>query len=186
MSSISSTSSSLSREYPSLPLPPRYPTQRVLRTAGFVDELDALGFTGVPRRRASNMSSSTTSLSSQAPPRFDPPPPPYCRFDSVEHHDLGFAGVDWGFDEPATLDDIITISYGDVIKAKLRYKLHKLRMGKKADEWHVFLNKSLKPGEAPWAPLGSMLWKVRRSRLSLSYTESESSSVISTERRSSL
>lgn len=54
---------------------------------------------------------------------------------------------------------------GDVLKAKLRYKMHKLKMGKHADQWHVFLNKSLKPGEAPWAPLGSTLWKVPKYEL---------------------
>lgn len=70
---------------------------------------------------------------------------------------------------------------GDVLKAKLRYKMHKLRAGKNAEEWHVFLNRSLKPGEAPWAPLGSTLWKVPRYEL-----EAGGDAVPGFERRSSV
>lgn len=72
---------------------------------------------------------------------------------------------------------------GDVLKAKLRYKMHKLKMGKNADEWHVFLNKSLKPGEAPWAPLGSSLWKVPKYELD---SDRGSEGSIGAERRSSV
>lgn len=87
---------------------------------------------------------------------------------------------------------------GDVMKAKMRYKLHQLKKGKNADEWHVFLNKSLRPGEAPWAPLGSKLWKIPRYELAYAQSQSRSSSEnessegeeseapISTERRSSV
>jgi hypothetical protein len=78
------------------------------------------------------------------------------------------------------------VSHGDVIMAKLRYKLHKVKMGKNAEEWHVFLNKSLKPGEVPWAPLGSALWKVPRSELSLPPASDSSLRIVSTERRSSV
>jgi len=182
MSFISSGSSSSSQESLGLPQPPRYPTRRVLRAAESVDELDALGFAGVPRRYARNPSSSTLSSASQPS---DAPPPPYCRTESAQHH-LGFAGLNWSSDEPAVSGDIIMISNGDVIKAKLRYKLHKLKTGKKAQDWHVFLNKSLKPGEAPWAPLGSALWKVSRSELSSPSSDNESSSSINSERRSSV
>lgn len=81
---------------------------------------------------------------------------------------------------------------GDVLKAKLRYKMHKLKMGKHADEWHIFLNRSLKPGEAPWAPLGSKLWKVPKYELGYTQRSSEGSDSegeqgpIGTERRSSV
>jgi len=181
MSQISSVSSSSSQESLGLPPPPRYPARRVLRAVETVDELDALGFAGVPRRYASIASSSTSSLSCHTPQSPDGPPPAY---ESAVHH-LGFGGVTWSYDEPEVSDDVVMISHGDVIKAKLRYKLHKLRMGKNAEEWHIFLNKSLKPGEASWAPLGSALWKVPRSQ-SLPLPPSESPSPTGTERRSSI
>jgi len=184
MSQISSASSSSSQESLGLPQPPRYPTRRVLRAVETIDELDALGFAGVPRQYTSIASSSTSSLSCHTSQSPDAPPPAYCQFESTEHH-LGFGGVNWSYDEPEVSDDVVMISHGDVIKAKLRYKLHKLRMGKNAEEWHVFLNKSLKPGEASWAPLGSPLWKVPRSQ-SLPSPPGESPSPASTERRSSI
>jgi len=70
--------------------------------------------------------------------------------------------MNWGYAEPLT-DDIERITHGEVIKAKLRYKLHKLRYGKRAEPWDMFQNRYLKPGEAPWAPLDSPLWKLPKS-----------------------
>jgi len=203
--SASSASSSSSQESLGLPQS-RYVNRRVLRAAESVDELDALGFAGVPRRYAtrSNSSESTDSSFSSSsagslplspPPPF-PAPPSYCQFESPEHH-LGFSGVrtfgEANADRVAS-NDVIMTTNGDVIKAKLRYKMHKLKAGKHAEEWHVFLNKSLKPGEAPWAPLGSILWKVPRYELGQSSGSSSGSeddmseepSPISSERRSSV
>jgi hypothetical protein len=184
MPQFSSASSSSSQESLGFSQPPRYPTRRLLRAVESVDELDALGFAGVPRRRASDASSSNASLSHPPLHSFDAPPPPYCRFESAEHH-LGFGGVSWSYDEPAVSNNVIMVSQGDVVRAKLRYKMHRLKMGKNANEWHVFLNKSLKPGEAPWAPLGSALWKVPRSESPPS-PANQFPSPINTERRSSL
>jgi len=88
-----------------------------------------------------------------------------------------------GYAECGVSDDVIMTTNGDVIKAKLRYKVHKLRMGKHADEWHVFLNRSLKPGEAPWAPAGSPMWKVSKGELEAA---SASTVDLGMERRSSV
>lgn len=155
MSCSASSSSTESLGFP--------PNRRALRAADSMDELDVLGFAGIPRRyqapRRNDSSSSTSSSSSISPFDVAPPPsyypPTYVKFESPEHM-LG------GYAECGVSDDVIMITNGDVIKAKLRYRIHKLRMGKHADEWHVFLNRSLKPGEAPWAPAGSPMWKVSR------------------------
>jgi len=136
MSSQSLSSSSSS----SLDSPSRIPSYDI--------ELDHLGFSGVSR----------------APKYTTQPlhaPPPYVRFESQEHQ-LGFAGTNWSYAEPLT-DDIERTTHGEVIKAKLRYKLHKLRHGKHSEPWDIFQNRFLKPGEAPWAPLDSPLWKLPRS-----------------------
>ena len=123
---MSSASSSSSQESLGFPQPPRYRSRRVLvslikplkfelmteqlslfvclqRAVESVDELDALGFAGIPRRHASGASSSTVSLSQPPPHSFDVPPPPYCRFE----HRSGFAGVSWSFDDLAVSDDVI-------------------------------------------------------------------------------
>jgi len=57
------------------------------------------------------------------------------------------------------------IKHGDVIRAKLRYRLHKLRQGKNALPWDVFLNQNLKEGEMPWAPREAPTWKLTTSTL---------------------
>jgi len=138
MSSQSLSSSSST----SLHSPSRNPT--------YDTELDHLGFAGISRTR----NYPTQSL---------PAPPPYVRFESQEHQ-FECAGVNWSYAEPLT-DDIVCVTHGEVIKAKLRYKLHKLRHGKHAEPWDVFQNRFLKPGEVPWAPLDSPLWKLPRSSI---------------------
>jgi len=91
-----------------------------------------------------------------------PPPPPYVRFESHGDHHTATEDINWTYAESLT-DGIERVTHGEVIKAKLRYKLHKLRRGKRADPWDVFQNRFLKPGEAPWAPLDSPLWKLPKS-----------------------
>jgi len=114
------------------------------------DEGRYLGFAGVNRRFPEP----------EYRPRYavQQAPPPYVRFDN-EQQALGFAGVNWSYAEPI-LGDIESVTQGDVIKAKLRWKMHKLRRGKNAEPWDTFLNRSLKPGETPWAPEDSPVWKV--------------------------
>ncbi|KAF8317656.1 hypothetical protein DL93DRAFT_2076744 [Clavulina sp. PMI_390] len=197
----------------SLGFPPRPVPRRVLRAVESVDELDALGFAGIPRRHANTirsssfassstasltLSSSTSSRSSTAfssslalppPPPF-PAPPTYVEEPSELDY-LGFGGMR-PRESSVEVDEVNMTTNGDVFKAKLRYKLHKLQRGKRALEWHVFLNQHLKPGEAPWAPLGSSLWKVPKYEMDYatrmatgSGSESESDGEYVVERRGS-
>jgi len=126
-------------------------------------DLAALGFAGIPAPyRVLTRSRSQPSLFIAEPePLDESPPPPYSRFDS-EFDCLSITGVNWSYSEPLT-DDIQTIKHGEVIKAKLRHRLHRLRRGKSALPWDVFLNQNLKEGEVPWAPKGASTWKLTTS-----------------------
>ncbi|KAF9513744.1 hypothetical protein BS47DRAFT_1393134 [Hydnum rufescens UP504] len=90
------------------------------------------------------------------------PPPPYVHFKSHGGNDTATMDINWSCAEPLT-DDIERITHGEGIKAKLRYKLHKLQHGKRAEPWDVLQNRFLRPGEEPRAPLDSPLWKLPKS-----------------------
>jgi len=128
-------------------------------------ELAALGFAGLPAPyRVLTRSRSQPSLFTTEPePLDESPPPPYNQFDS-EFDWSGLTGVNWSYSEPLT-GDIQTVKHGDVIKAKLRHKLHRLRQGKKALPWDIFLNQNLKEGEVPWAPKHAPTWKLTTSAI---------------------
>ncbi|KAF8343181.1 uncharacterized protein EI90DRAFT_3031635 [Cantharellus anzutake] len=125
-------------------------------------DLAALGFAGIsaPRHILARSQSQPSLFVAEPEPLNEPlpPPPPYRKFSSEFEH-LGFGGVNWSYSE-RLLDDVQTTTYGEVIKAKLRYKLHKLRRGKNSLPWDVFLNKNLREGEVPWAPKDSPTWKL--------------------------
>lgn len=114
------------------------------------------------------VSSSSTLVEEQYRPRKHNAEPSYPKVFSSDGNRLGFgefSQIDRSAYAECDEDDIITTSYGTLLMAEMRWKLHKMRKGRKAEAWDTYLNKTRQPGDPIWAPRDSPLVFVPKSSM---------------------